>query len=292
MSYKLQIPHSLTDLRNAVAAHLDNFSSSHTEDFRYSHQSESGIELFHLVFSRVWGWKGLTHIQDDLGFVKLRRLNSNLTELIMEDSSALQLGPDLFLNSEFVSWGEYESDEGFSLEQCKTRASAIFEHFKTIHQLIREMVVEGLKEDQLLLAHEKVKTDSDKHGAYVNKSRIGHLRQLKSTNFDLRRLIRLCEELNKCSATGAHCAVAALVRAVIDHVPPIFGARTFTEVANNVGGKSVKASFQRLESSSRNIADSVLHQQIRKREVVPNSTQVNFSNDLDVLLGEIIRILS
>lgn len=37
---------------------------------------------------------------------------------------------------------------------------------------------------------------------------------------------------------------------------------------------------------------SLLHQQIRKREVVPNRTQVNFSNDLDVLLGEIIRKLS
>jgi hypothetical protein len=82
------------------------------------------------------------------------------------------------------------------------------------------------------------------------------------------------------------------VRAVTDHVPPIFGAPTFAEVANNIGGKSIKASLHRLETSSRHIADSVLHQQIRKREVVPNRTQVNFSNDLDVLLGEIIRRLT
>ncbi|MDX6289746.1 MAG: hypothetical protein QOH42_1545, partial [Blastocatellia bacterium] len=37
---------------------------------------------------------------------------------------------------------------------------------------------------------------------------------------------------------------------------------------------------------------SVLHQQIRKREVIPSRTQVNFSNDLEVLLGEVIRRLS
>lgn len=85
---------------------------------------------------------------------------------------------------------------------------------------------------------------------------------------------------------------AALVRALIDHVPPIFGARTFAEVVNNVGGKSIKESLQRLETSSRHIADSVLHQQIRRRESVPNGTQVNFSNDLDVLLAEIIRKLT
>jgi hypothetical protein len=291
MSNKFQIPHSLRDLRNAVVAHLDRFKNLHREDFRYVKQAENGIELFGLVFARVWGSRGFDQQQSDLGLIKLRRLNSNLTELVMEDSLSLEVGPDLFLNAEFVIWGEGDEDAAISLEQCETRAAGIFEHFKTIHHLIRETVLEGLREDHLL-GQQKVKIESDTNkGAYVHKSRIALLRQLRSTDFDLQRLIRLCEEL-KCSAAGAHCATAALVRAIIDHVPPIFGGRTFAEVANNIGGKSTKASLLRLETSSRNIADSVLHQQIRKREVVPNSTQVNFSNDLDVLLGEVVRRLS
>ncbi len=45
-----------------------------------------------------------------------------------------------------------------------------------------------------------------------------------------------------------------------------------------------------LENSSRKIADSYLHTRIRNKESLPNRTQVNFSNDMDVLLSEIIRI--
>lgn len=48
--------------------------------------------------------------------------------------------------------------------------------------------------------------------------------------------------------------------------------------------------MSRLENSSRKIADSYLHTKIRKKESLPNKTQVNFSNDIDVLLAEIIRI--
>jgi len=82
-----------------------------------------------------------------------------------------------------------------------------------------------------------------------------------------------------------------LVRAIADHIPPIFEKSTFTEVANNHGSKSFKESMKNLDNSSRKISDSHLHTQIRKKEVLPNSNQVDFSNDLDVLLGEIYRVL-
>jgi len=82
-----------------------------------------------------------------------------------------------------------------------------------------------------------------------------------------------------------------LVRALLDHVPPVFGESEFKRVANNVVSKSHRKSFQALDRSSRNIADAALHLQIRKREVLPTKTQVNFSTDFDVLLGELVRIL-
>ena len=49
--------------------------------------------------------------------------------------------------------------------------------------------------------------------------------------------------------------------------------------------------MRHLESSARRIGDAHLHNQIRHREALPSATQVNFSNDLDVLLSEIARIL-
>lgn len=83
-----------------------------------------------------------------------------------------------------------------------------------------------------------------------------------------------------------------LCRAIIDHIPPIFNVNTFNEVANNYGSKSFKRNMLNLNNSLRNIADSYLHQTIRKKETLPNKTQIDFKNDLDVLLAEIIRFLS
>jgi len=82
-----------------------------------------------------------------------------------------------------------------------------------------------------------------------------------------------------------------LVRAIADHVPPVFGCASFPEVANNYAcAASFKKSMQNLNQSLRNIADAHLHVQIRKSESVPTAVQVNFSADLDVLLAEVLRI--
>lgn len=126
---------------------------------------------------------------------------------------------------------------------------------------------------------------------YVDTSRINELKALTSSKFDLTKLIRLCEELNICYTHQSYLAVAMLTRAVLDHVPPIFGYDTFVEVANNCGGRSLKKSLQNLQNSSRNISDAYLHLPIRDKETLPNRTQVDFSNDMDVLLAEVIRIL-
>jgi hypothetical protein len=127
---------------------------------------------------------------------------------------------------------------------------------------------------------------------YVDEVRLAELRTLESPNFDLRKLIALCEELNICYRSQCYHAVAALTRAVLDHVPPIFGQTTFLQAASNsTGGRSVKAALRRLEEAARNIGDAHLHQQVRKSEVLPTRTQVNFSNELDVLLGEVVRLL-
>jgi hypothetical protein len=87
-------------------------------------------------------------------------------------------------------------------------------------------------------------------------------------------------------------AVAALTRAILDHVPPVFEKRNFDGVASQYAwGKSNRDSIRRLAESARSIADSHLHVQIRAEEILPNRTQVDFSSDLDVLLAEIVRIL-
>jgi len=129
---------------------------------------------------------------------------------------------------------------------------------------------------------------------FVDEARLADLRKLTPPNFDLLKLISLCEELNVCYRSQCYFAVAALTRALLDHVPPIFGLDSFAKVANNYGqgGKSFSESMQHLENSARRIADAHLHLRIRKKESLPSRTQVNFAADVDVLLSEVVRILS
>ncbi len=126
---------------------------------------------------------------------------------------------------------------------------------------------------------------------FVNPERIAELEKIKHADFDLSRLIQLCKELNDNYSRKNYLTVAMLGRSIINHVPPIFGFTTFNEVANNYGTQSFKKNMGHLNVSMRSIADSCLHETIRKKEVLPNDTQVNFSQDLDVLLSEVIRVL-
>src|SRR5438552_10412961 len=290
MSDHLQIPHSLITVADAVSIHLERFKQSCPNDFYFHRQRKRGIEYFQIQLAPVMH-VGFLPRQLDLGCITLRRLDKNLTELVLQDSKQLDEGRDLFLGVKMLfSDEDVEYARQLSFEEEKARAAARFERFKARHDGARDAVMQGLKTDQLLLGEER-RTAPKIVERYVDKSRIAQLRQIRSTKFDLRRLIRLCEELIDCSTSGSFFAITALVRAINDHVPTIFGAATFSEVANNVGGKSDKKSLLRLQTASRDISDAVLHQQIRSREVLPTAIQVDFKNELDVLLREIDRRL-
>lgn len=125
---------------------------------------------------------------------------------------------------------------------------------------------------------------------YVDESRIADLRRLELSTFDLAKLIALCEELNICYRSQCYHAVAALTRALIDHVPPIFGSTSFGAVAAK-GSRSFREAMTALDSMARKIADQHLHGQIRRTESLPTRTQVDYSQVVDVLLAEIVRTL-
>ncbi len=135
------------------------------------------------------------------------------------------------------------------------------------------------------------KSESDMN---INKKLYVSVDRIKGINkceFDLSRLIRLCEELNIAYQNKCYMSVAMIVRSIIDHIPPLFGFDTFNEVANNYRGtKSFKDVAKSLNDTLRKIADSHLHTPIRKKEILPTDIQVDFKQSLDVLLTEIIRI--
>ncbi|MEH0168655.1 hypothetical protein [Roseateles microcysteis] len=155
----------------------------------------------------------------------------------------------------------------------------------------RAIVEGGVNQIRRKPAHAAAKVKAD-DPTYVSPSRLAEVRALASAKWDVTRLVRLLEELNAAHAQRCHMSVAMLVRAVTDHVPPVFGCTNFGEVANNyAGAKSFRGSMQHLHGSMKHIADAHLHVQIRKSETLPNEAQVDFRADVDVLLAEFVRVL-
>jgi len=64
---------------------------------------------------------------------------------------------------------------------------------------------------------------------FIDDSRIEELRTINSDQFDMSKLVRLCEELNSNYSNKNYYSVALLGRAIIDHVPPIFGYEKLTK---------------------------------------------------------------
>jgi len=127
---------------------------------------------------------------------------------------------------------------------------------------------------------------------YVNVNRLEEIKKIKSEDYDLSKLTKICEEINFCYQNECYLAVIVLLRSLLNHVPPIFSFSTFDGVCGGYGKKSFKDIVLKLNESSRKIADSYLHDPIRRKETLPNKTQVNFSQELDYLLSEIISLLN
>lgn len=126
---------------------------------------------------------------------------------------------------------------------------------------------------------------------FINEERIAQLKALNTDDYDFKKLIRICEEINITYNLDCFYAVGSLLRSLIDHIAPVLGQRNFSEVANNYKGtSSFKEAMQQLDKSMRKISDSFLHTSIRKSEVLPLANQVDFIAPIDFLLSEIIRV--
>jgi hypothetical protein len=170
-----------------------------------------------------------------------------------------------------------------------------YKRFKNIQGLIIH-ALEGEKNNRQQMSQEnaspEIATGNDV--LLVDKIRIAELRSIDSKEFDFTKLIKLCEEINDNFTRKNYLAVGMIGRTILNHIPPVFNKKSFDEVANNYGGpadnKSFKGNMANLNHSLKHIADSFLHLQIRKKEALPTEAQINFRQDLDVLLGEIARL--
>ncbi len=117
---------------------------------------------------------------------------------------------------------------------------------------------------------------------------ISQLRSIKHSSYDFSKLVRFCEELNDAYRRGNHLSCTLLIRAVMNHIPPIFGMQSFSQVVAG-SGRSVKAVLSGLEDEARPIADLHTHMLIRSKELIPTKHQVEpYKAGFEILIHEIL----
>lgn len=128
---------------------------------------------------------------------------------------------------------------------------------------------------------------------YFSKEKIQTLKDLKNNNFDISKLIQILEEVNLIYKNSCYLSVSSLLRMLIDHIPPIFGYKSFKEVVNNYKfSLSDGKNLEHLLGGLKNISDWTLHSHIGNKEVLPTEQTIEFRADFDVLLKNIIFILN
>ena len=124
---------------------------------------------------------------------------------------------------------------------------------------------------------------------YVNEDLIKELEAKQGhTRFSLDKLLQLLRELNACFRDDHVYACHALVRAIIDHVPPILGCQSFEQAASSYKWtKTDKKYVQRLLEFKVQ-ADDVMHRQIRTSRSVITMHDLLNSGYINALLRECI----
>lgn len=125
----------------------------------------------------------------------------------------------------------------------------------------------------------------------ISPDLIKALTEGKPNSFDSLRLAEYCREINSGFTHGNLISCLLLMRAVLNHVPPVFGLTDFSQVVAQAS-RSLKDNFEHLDESLRKIGDLYTHQHMRKKEHLPTQGQVEkFGPQFELLLQEVLTRL-
>ncbi|MCC5034816.1 hypothetical protein DMH02_016715 [Streptomyces sp. WAC 00631] len=137
-------------------------------------------------------------------------------------------------------------------------------------------------------------TFTPERAPYVDPALLDDLEKAARTStWKLHKLIALCQELNDNYVARNPYACAALTRAVLDHIPPVFGHKDFKQVAAHHSfavQRTDKAHAQKL-TAFKDIADDALHRPIST--AIPGIAMGDLPEParLNAILQEVARLL-
>ncbi|MER7921831.1 MULTISPECIES: hypothetical protein [unclassified Streptomyces] len=131
---------------------------------------------------------------------------------------------------------------------------------------------------------------SEEPPQYINEELIKELEGTQGqTKWSLDKLLKLLRELNDCYAEDRPYACHALVRAVIDHVPPILGQTSFESAISSYKWTRTDKKYMARLLDFKTQADDVLHRHIRtSKDVISMHDLVPLGSHVNALLRECI----
>jgi hypothetical protein len=130
------------------------------------------------------------------------------------------------------------------------------------------------------------------NNSYVNQRIINDIRiKDGKSQFNVAKLLRLIEELNDNFERRNSYAAHALLRAILDHIPPILGQPDFNAVANNYSWTRTDKRYLKKLLDFRNQADDALHRQISAQADLLDLDDMPASVNVDRLLQECVTRL-
>lgn len=138
-----------------------------------------------------------------------------------------------------------------------------------------------------------IRAEQSDCGPYVDAGLLADLEEVgKMTTWSLDKVCGLVYELNANFSARHPYACQALVRAIIDHIPPAFGQKGFAGVvsSHSWGSATDKAHAKRL-SEYRSVGDDVMHRQIRNDPSLITMDDVPPRTQLNAVLRELLMVL-
>ncbi len=130
---------------------------------------------------------------------------------------------------------------------------------------------------------------------FIDSKIFENLRNISNLNFDIVKLVRYCEELNFNYKTGNYLTCTILARAVLNHIPPIFGQVSFRDVVKSYSVNPYTRkndNLDTLEQGLRKIGDLHNHDMIKKTESLPTINQIEpYKPQFEYLIQQIISEL-
>lgn len=124
---------------------------------------------------------------------------------------------------------------------------------------------------------------------YVNQEIIeGFIK--KQNGFNYKKLIRLLGELNSNFAAGYPYSSSMLIRAILDHIPPLLGRGSFEEVVDSYPWSRTDKEYMKRLLDFKNDADDALHRQISKDQDLLEMDNLPNSNRVNRLLQECLKV--